>query len=333
MNAHHIPDWPCVYPYPLKDGKTIAGQGGDSTDSQQQSWPVLRRQPCPAEHVAKQDEWREGVELHAYASESWWTAEGARIKARRLQRAGLPSFENWRFVTLTMATRSISPLAAYNRGKGRMRRFLARFRKAIGRRFKWCWKLEFHEDGYAHWHLLIEYEKRFPLEILTDLENWWGLGRVNVRRVNGRDIRYVFKYVAKGPEEVPEWVARYRGTLRVFQACQGFYTNRKTRVAKRAEPRSSILRVDLFTRQGWDHRKALLITTNHRGERRVRVVKLRITFNALLSMRAYESIQKRVQLAPPGVVNISQLQAMVLEYEHRQNAGLACIPANTAFAA
>ena len=104
-------------------------------------------------------------------------------------------------------------------------------------------------------------------------------------------------------------------------------------MAKRHEPLSSILRVDLFTRLGWDLRKALLITTNHRGERRVRVVKLRMTFNALLSMRANESIQKRVQLAPPGIVNISQLQALVLQYEHSNNAGLACIPANAAFAA
>jgi len=48
-----------------------------------------------------------------------------------------------------------------------------------------------------------------------------------------------------------------------------------------------------------------------------------MTFSALLAMRAYESIQKRVQLAPPGIVNISQLQAERLEYEHRKFAGLA----------
>lgn len=325
---HAQPDWPCKR-LAKEDGKTFALTRGDSTDSQQQSWPVLRRQPCPVENGTSS----RGPELHAYASEGWWTAEGARIKARRLQRAGLPDFKNWRFVTLTMATRSLSPLAAYLHGKDRLRRFLARFRKAIGRRFVWCWKLEFHDDGYAHWHLLIQYEERLPLEILSDLEDWWGLGRVNVRRVNGRDIRYVFKYVAKGPEDVPEWVAHFKGRLRVFQASQGFYTRRKTRVAKKADPKFSVLRVDLFTRQAWDMRKALLISTNHRGQRRVRVVKLRVTFNALLSMRAYESILKRVQLAPPGVVNISQQQAIVLEYEHRNSAGLACIPANTAFAA
>ena len=44
---------------------------------------------------------------------------------------------------------------------------------------------------------------------------------------------------------------------------------------------------------------------------------------------AYESIQKRVQLAPLGVVNISQQQAQELEYEHSRFAG---IPVNAAAA-
>jgi len=273
------------------------------------------------------------IELHPYASESWFTAEGARIKARRLQQAGLPDFTNWRFVTVTVANRNISPADAYQLGNDRMRRFLARIRKALGRRFLWCWKLEFHEDSYAHWHLLIEYRERIPAEMLADLETWWGLGRVNVRRVKRTDIRYVFKYVAKGPEDVPEWVARHKGRFRVFQACRGFFTTRKPRTAKRAEPLSCVVRVDLVTRLGWDRRKALLVMTDDQGNRRTRAVKLRMTFNALLVMRAYESIQRRVQLAPPGVVNISQQQAEELQYEHRQFAGLAGIPENAAYAA
>ena len=47
----------------------------------------------------------------------------------------------------------------------------------------------------------------------------------------------------------------------------------------------------------------------------------------------YESIQGRVQLAPPGVVNISQLQAEELQDEHSRFAGLAGIPQNAAYAA
>src|SRR4051812_48304130 len=107
-----------------EDRKTSAPNGGDSAGSAQPTgWPAMRRQPVSAENKAP------GAELHAYYSESWWTAEGARLKARRLQDAGLPDFTNWRFITVTVANRKISPLAAYNVGKERMRRFLARIRK------------------------------------------------------------------------------------------------------------------------------------------------------------------------------------------------------------
>lgn len=272
------------------------------------------------------------AELHAFASESWFTAEGARKKLRRLQRAGLPDFQNWRFVTLTMANHSGHPWSAYVRGKERLRRFLARFRRAIGRAFRWCWKLEFHDDGFAHWHLLIEYTKRVPAEFLPDLETWWGLGRVNVRRVKRRDIFYVFKYVAKSVEDAPEWIARHKGRIRVFQASAGFYSKRRTRVAEPREPATCLVPVNLATKLGWDARKALLVTVNGNGQRRARAVKLRTTFSALLVMRAYETIRLGRQLAAPGVVNLSQLQALEIMYEHRKYAGLAGIPANAAAA-
>ena len=278
------------------------------------------------------DEAAPGPELHPYYSESWFTAEGARLKLRRLQRAGLPDFKDWRFVTLTNEDRNRHPREAYEKGKDRIRRFLLRVRKALGYEFKWCWKLEFHEDGFAHWHLLLEYTKRIPPEMLEELGKWWGLGRVNVRRVKRRDIFYVFKYVAKGVEDVPEWVAKHKGRLRVFQASRGFYTNRKKREAKRGEPKLCLLRVDLVTRQQWDARRALLVTVDRDGQRRVRAVKLRTTFNALLLTRAYESIRLRRQLAAPGVVNINQRQAMILEYEHKQWSGLAAIPRDAAAA-
>lgn len=274
------------------------------------------------------------IELHAYASESWFTAEGARIKAKRLHQAGIPDLTNWRFITLTLAIRHLPPVEAYNKGKNRIRRFLARFREAIGRPFLWCWKLEFHhdDDGYPHWHLLIDYSERIPAEMLRDLESWWNLGRVNVRRVSRKDMQYVFKYVSKGLDDLPDWVARHKGRLRVFQACHGFYTARKLRKQVRRDQLYCLVRVDLYTRMGWDQRKALLISTNLWGQRRVRVLKLRMTFNALQVMRAHESIRRGVQLAAPGVVTISQWQSDMLQYEHRKFAGLAGIPRNAAAA-
>jgi hypothetical protein len=47
----------------------------------------------------------------------------------------MPSFQDWRFLTLTLAVRHLSPQEAYEKGKDRLRRFLARFREAIGREF------------------------------------------------------------------------------------------------------------------------------------------------------------------------------------------------------
>ncbi len=258
-------------------------------------------------------------ELHPYASENWWTVAGARKKERRLRKAGLPSFKDWRFVTLTMADRTISALEAYIRGKDRIRRFLARLRAAFGRSFLWCWKLEFHHDdeGYPHWHLLIDYRKRIPQEMLAVLELWWGLGRINVRRVKAQDIDYLFKYVAKAAEEVPEWVGTYKGRIRVFQTSRGFYTQRKPRSVKAEKAKATAERIDLFTRLEADKWKARLVMTDLQGNTRHRVAKLRTTFNALLLERANESIRLKVQLAPPGVVNIGQLEASMLTNECR----------------
>src|ERR1700690_784576 len=158
-------------------------------------------------------------ELHPYTSESWWTVGGARKKESRLRKAGLPNFASWRFVTLTIANRKISAQEAYVKGKDRIRRFLACFRAALGSSFLWCWKLEFHHDdeGYPHWHLLIEYRKRIPEELLGMVERWWGLGRINILRVEAQDIGYLFKYVTKAAEDVPNWVGAHKGRIRVFQ--------------------------------------------------------------------------------------------------------------------
>ena len=273
------------------------------------------------------------AELHPYASESWFTAEGARKKRRRLEKAGLPDFTNWKFITLTVANRSVSEREAYELGKDRIRRFLARFRAAVGVAFKWCWKLEFHDDGYAHWHLLLDYQKKIPQEMFTTVEKWWGLGRINVRRVKGRDVHYVFKYVAKNPEEVPDWVARHRGRTRVFQASKGFYLKRPQRKQEPREPLTCIVRVDLFTRLGWDAKRAVMVSTSDDGKTHTRAVKLKTTFSVMLQANAEKAILQRRQLAAPGVINLNKIEKLRLEYEHKRHSGLAIIPPQSIAAA
>lgn len=272
------------------------------------------------------------MELHHYTPESWFTAEGARLKARRLERAGLPDMTNWRFITLTVANRSISPEEVYQRGKDRMRRFLAKFREAIGRPFKWCWKLEFHEDGYAHWHLLLEYIKPIPEEMLPELEKWWGLGRLNVKRVKQRDMYYVFKYVSKGPEDLPGWVGRYRGRLRVFQSSKGFFVRARPREQKKQEPRSCLVPMTLGERTDWDARRALMVETTPQGEKRISIVKLRMKFSELYLARVQQSIARRESLVGFGIVPLSTSQALEIKYEHRKFSGLGRIPQHAAAA-
>lgn len=262
--------------------------------------------------------------LSAFVGESWFTSEGARLKARRLQQAGIPNMGNWRFITLTVADRTSSPLAVYLRGKERMRRFLARVRQAIGD-FRWCWKLEFHEDDYPHWHVCLEYRQRIPEEMLCELERWWGLGRVNVERIKSRHLYYVFKYIAKGVEDLPVWVANYKGRLRVFQTSRGFFTHRKQRVAGKKAPVSCALKVTIAVRLSWDERRALL-TTFVKGERRVASVRLRMTFAQLLLGRALNAIRTGVPMAYSDRVTISHHQELMLRYENRKFRDLSTIP-------
>ena len=272
------------------------------------------------------------MELHHYTPETWFTAEGARLKARRLERAGLPNMTNWRFITFTVATRAISAQDAYNRGKDRLRRFLARFRQAIGRPFKWCWKLEFHEDGYAHWHLLVEYTQQIPEEMLPELEKWWGLGRINVKRVKQRELYYVFKYVSKGLEDLPPWVEHFRGRLRVFQSSKGFFVRAQRRESKKQEPRSCLVPLTLGERMAWDAHRALLVETTAAGEKRISIVKLRMKFSELYLARVQQSIAKRQSLVSFGIVPLSTSQVMEIKYEHRKFNGLGCIPKHAAAA-
>ena len=268
------------------------------------------------------------ITLEAYRPETWFSLEGARIKKRRMHLAGVPDMRDWRFITLTIGLRSLTPREAYELGKDRMRRFLARLRKAFGRTFRWCWKLEVHhdEDGYPHWHLLVDYRKKIPVELFERIAEWWGLGRIDIRRVESKDWEYVFKYVSKGLEDLPEWVVRYKGRIRIFQTCAGFYTKRRKREAKKQEPRTCMARVDLITRENWNARKAAIVTTSSDGLRRVRVVKLRFTFLRALLLAAHEAIQRGVPLVAPNVVQIHEHQVIELLNEHRKYQGLGACP-------
>jgi len=228
-----------------------------------------------------------GVQVRSYYGANWFTDRGVREKRRLIEQKGLPNLKRCLFVTLTIPEGVCSPRKAYETGKERLRRFLGAFRKAIGREFAWAWKLEFQENGYPHWHVILDYRQHIPPEFLYLFEKWWGLGRVNVERLKYETFSYLFKYVSKSvagdvdPETgipLPDWVLDYRKTLkdgrvsagiRFWQTGGGFYTQEPEpveQVAKDPEPQRTC-RVQYTIRQRWSMwmRKATIFIKNAEG--------------------------------------------------------------------
>jgi hypothetical protein len=81
----------------------------------------------------------------------------------------------------------------------------------------YCVKVEFHESGWVHYHVIFLTRRFLPKELLAEL---WGLGRVKVQRITNEDFHYLLKYVTK-PDDLPLWVKK-RKRLRVFQTTKGF---------------------------------------------------------------------------------------------------------------
>lgn len=152
---------------------------------------------------------------------------------------GIPCVKNWRFITLT-TNHYAPPEVEYLEGKEQLRRFTSALFHMFGYKARWCWKMEFHEDGYAHWHMIFDYQKKLTYDQMQDISDAWGLGRVNVKRAY--DTLYLFKYALKG-QDPPEWFCEYymvpqdkarpvtMSGVRFFQASMGenrFYTGKPT---------------------------------------------------------------------------------------------------------
>jgi len=82
----------------------------------------------------------------------------------------------------------------------------------------YCVKTEFHQSGWAHFHVLFLTRRFIPAQLIEQL---WGLGRINVKRISGNDFRYLLKYVTKGGGQLPNWVMQKK-RMRIFQPSHGF---------------------------------------------------------------------------------------------------------------
>lgn len=146
----------------------------------------------------------EEYEISPYLPASWFTEVGARKKLKALEKKGLPSFFNWRFITLTVDPKQFSSAkGAYFHVKERMRYFMRDLKSYLGKdKLRYCWKLEFQGNGYPHWHMMLDHRESIPHDILLSL---WGYGFVNIKRVKGKSMPYAFKYVCKEVGELPVW--------------------------------------------------------------------------------------------------------------------------------
>lgn len=162
--------------------------------------------------------------LKEYIPESWYHEKGIyKVLAKLLPR--LPDVKGCLFLTLTVDPKFFSdPAEAYEDTRQKIRKVFYALRKGVwweGKLYKikspYCVKTEFHENGFAHFHLIFLTRKFLPADLLNHL---WGYGRTEVKRISNDDFHYLLKYVTKAGE-LPEWVKK-RLRLRVFQPSHGF---------------------------------------------------------------------------------------------------------------
>jgi hypothetical protein len=164
--------------------------------------------------------------LRPYNPASWFHPKGIYKVLARLN-PKLPNVEGKLFLTFTFNRHLFANESlAFDHGRDRLRRIFYQLRKGVvweGKRHvidaPYCIKLEFHADGWPHFHAIFLTRRFLPAQLLNEL---WSNGRAQVGRITNDHFHYLLKYVTKSGT-LPEW-ARSRRRLRVFQSSRGFYT-------------------------------------------------------------------------------------------------------------
>jgi hypothetical protein len=155
---------------------------------------------------------------------SWFHPVGIfKVLARFWDR--LPDVSGKLFLTFTLDPKNYaSEEAAFEDSRDWLRKVFFQLRHGIEHEGKtcvidepYCIKVEFHENGWVHYHAIFLTHRFLPKELLAEL---WNRGWVKVQRITNTDFHYLLKYVTK-PDELPEWVKK-RKRLRVFQTTKGF---------------------------------------------------------------------------------------------------------------
>jgi hypothetical protein len=155
---------------------------------------------------------------------SWFHRLGIfKVLARIWDR--LPDVSGKLFLTLTLDPKNYrDEETAFEESRDWMRKVFYQLRNGVEHEGKnygidapYCVKVEFHESGWVHYHVIFLTRRFLPKELLAEL---WGLGWVKVQRITNSGFHYLLKYVTKS-DDLPGWVLK-RKRLRVFQTTKGF---------------------------------------------------------------------------------------------------------------
>ena len=249
--------------------------------------------------------------LSAFCPASWHHPVGIKKVLRRIT-PFLPDVSGMLFVTFTFDRRYFSgPASAHDIGRPFIRKVMEALRRGVehdGKRFEiavpYCVKVEFHEDDWAHYHLIVLTSRYIPGKLFTEL---WGFGRCNVKRINNQRFQYLLKYVTKNGE-YPDWV-QSRHRLRVFQPSHGFMKPREAAVSaktvKKTDPESKRASYTIGERLLRWSRMALY---NKQGQ--YRTVMLRRPFQELFNQLIL-SIAEGKRYLGNGFIKINQKKELI----------------------
>lgn len=160
---------------------------------------------------------------------SWFHPDGARkLGARLAERLCKRMAKGGLFVTLTYDRTpfgSSAELYREQRDQRHVRRFIHRLESYLGApgclKGRWCRKMEFHKDGWVHWHVVLDWHKFIDVYALRDL---WGHGSVSIAKATRGRCRYVAKYVAKTMDDLPPFLlGEPCRSVKIFAVSPGFW--------------------------------------------------------------------------------------------------------------
>ncbi len=222
---------------------SAVGIGARSSGDTKEERPQNQTAPSLASEITVEPlEWEPLGVLREFNPVSWFHPRGIyRVLARLTPR--LPDVGGKLFLTFTVNPALYAdPAAAFEHSRDRLRRMFHKLRLGVvweGRRYAinapYAVKVEFHQNGWAHFHVIFLTRSFLPGGLLNEL---WGLGRTNVRRITNDKFRYLLKYVTKGGG-LPTWVLG-RNRLRVFQSSRGFLLDAEPK--PKSTPRQSLQR-------------------------------------------------------------------------------------------